>query len=124
MAREPLTRRSNDPRDVHRAERKERQRAGRFAAALRVVMETPAGRVVMAEWVRRAGIYRSIWDPSSKIHYNAGRQDFGHEMLAELLEHAPELYLEMEREQRAFETAEDRSNEAAHTPSAAATAGE
>lgn len=110
-----LVRNAADPAQVKRAERKERDRVERFRTNLTAVMATEAGRQVLWELLTRAGIYQSIWDPSSKIHYNAGRQDFGHEMLAALLDADEDLYQLMEREMRAWQRVEDRGTDAAHT---------
>lgn len=96
----PGQRSASDPRQVKHAERKDRQRRERFDDALRAVLAEASGRLVLWELLTRAGIYRSIWDPSARIHYNAGRQDFGHELLASILEADEEGYLLMEREQR------------------------
>jgi hypothetical protein len=53
-----------------------------------------------------------VWDASAKIHYNAGRQDFGHELMALLTEHDSEGYLAMEREARSAATNEKLEAEA------------
>lgn len=95
-----LQRNAADPTQVKFAERKARQQEELFGAGLRQVLDTEAGRVVLWGLLERAGIYRSIWDPSAKIHYNAGRQDFGHELLALIVEASPENYLQMEAEAR------------------------
>lgn len=119
MSDRALVRNAGDRDQVRRAERMARRRGARFTDALRGVLATPAGRIVAWELLHRARVYESIWDPSSKIHYNAGRQDFGHELLALIVEADGTLYLEMEREARAYQQAEDRETDAAHTPRAA-----
>src|SRR3954471_4533470 len=101
-----LTGNAADRKKVERADRVQRRRESRFTDALRAVLATPTGRIVAWELLRRARVYESIWDPSSKIHYNAGRQDFGHELLAVIVEADGTLYLEMEREARAYQQAE------------------
>ena len=96
-----LVRNAADPDQVKHAARKERQREQRVGEDVRAVMGTLQGRRLMWELLSRAGIYRSVWDNSARIHYNAGRQDFGHELLGLLTEHDDEGYLLMEREARA-----------------------
>lgn len=91
-----------DPQQVKYAARKEAQRAARFLDALRSVLRMPEGRIVCWELLARAGVFRSIWDPSARIHYNAGKQDYGHELLGVLLEADEVLYVLMEREARAY----------------------
>jgi hypothetical protein len=113
-----LTGNAADPEQVKYAERKERQRRARFGLALKTVLGTTAGRLVFWELLSRAGIYRSIWDPTERIHYNAGRQDFGHELLATILETDEDAYLLMEREARAIARGDARETAAVQTPAA------
>lgn len=95
-----LVRNAADPEQVRHAARKERRREEQTANDLRAVMGSPAGRRFMWELLSRAGIYRSVWDNSARIHYNAGRQDFGHELVALITEHDPDGWLAMESEAR------------------------
>jgi hypothetical protein len=107
-------RNAGDAKQVQHAARVEKRRAELFGGALRSVMSSPAGRLVFWELLRRAGVYRSIWDNSARIHYNAGRQDFGHEIMAELLASGEDLYLVMETEARALVRRENAETEAVH----------
>jgi len=107
-----------DPKQIKRAERKDRERAELFRAALKATLETPAGRVVFWELLRLARVYESIWHPSAEIHYLAGRQDYGHELMALLIEADDELFALMETEARARAKRDDRATDAAHTASA------
>lgn len=112
-----LQRSASDPRQVRFAERKEKQHADRFVDSLTAVMRTPTGRFVMWVLLERAGIYKSVWDASgSRITYNAGRQDYGHELLASILEADDEAYQLMEREMRAWLKSEAREAAAMQTP--------
>lgn len=113
----PLQGNAADPRQVKYGARKERERETRFLDAVRSVLGTSAGRIMCWELLARAGIFRSIWENSARIHYNAGRQDFGHELLAALLQADEARYLVMEQEQRAYQRGEDRESAAAQTPS-------
>lgn len=96
-----LVKNASDPQQVRRAERAERRAAAEQRAALRAVLDTPEGRRVFWGLLSDAGVYRSIWSPNAQIHYNAGRQDFGHELQARLLEADENLYDLMAREARA-----------------------
>lgn len=109
-----LVRNAADPKQVKFAEQVERRRAQRFFDAMHAVMDTPEGRIVMATLIRRAGVYRSIWHPSSEIHYNAGRQDYGHELMADLVAVDEQLYQVMEREEWVWNRQQERSVDAAH----------
>lgn len=98
-----------DRDQVTRAERIERDRDDTSRRALQVVLAHPEGRMVLWDLLRRAGVYRSVWDQSSRIHYNAGRQDFGHELLALCLQADDRLYLLMEQEGRERAAHEQRT---------------
>lgn len=85
-------------------ERKETRRLEVFLAALRVLMETQEGRFVAWHWLDRAGINRSIWDDSGmQVHFNAGQQEFGFAMKADIVAASPELFELMNREMREWE---------------------
>jgi hypothetical protein len=127
MATQPIpraqVRNAADPRQVKRAERVERERLEKFLENLRRVMLTTEGRAVMWELLERAGIYRSVFDPHGSLQsYKAGRQDFGHELIAVIHQAGDQgdgehLFELMEREARLRKRLEDRATDAAHTPS-------
>jgi hypothetical protein len=118
MARRNLQRNAANEKQVRYADRKTTEREARFHDSLAAVLETREGRIVIWELLTRAGIYRSIWDPSARIHYNAGRQDYGHELLEAAIEAHEDGYLLMEREQRAWARADDKEAAAVQTPAA------
>jgi hypothetical protein len=109
-----FVRNAADPEQVKRASERERRREHRFVDALRVVMQAPSGRIVMWELIGRAKVHESIWDQSARIHYNAGRQDYGHELMAALVSADEDLYLLMEREMRAWQRGENATTDATH----------
>lgn len=113
-----VVRNAASPDQVKRAARLERQAAELARAALAEVMTTIAGRIVLWDLLDRAGVYRSIWSPNVEIHYRAGRQDFGHELMAHLLEVSEQNFMLMESEARARTRRDNASTDAAHTPSA------
>lgn len=96
-------------------ERLDERRQDRLREAMAAVMETEAGRIVMWELLSTCGIYRSVWENSSRIHYNAGRQDLGHELLADLHVVSTDKFQVMEREARAYARREESEIEAHHT---------
>lgn len=110
-----MVRNAADSSQVRRAERKEKDAAARQLDQLRAVMSTEVGRAVMWDLLERAGVYRSIWHPSAEIHYRAGRQDFGHELQALILQADEDLYDLMAREARARAKRADNETDAAHT---------
>lgn len=52
--------------------------------------------------------FHSIWEQSAKIHYNAGQQDFGHFIMAEVQEANEESLFQMMRENK--EKKEEKQN--------------
>jgi hypothetical protein len=94
------------------ADRKARRQAREYQQAVRQVLASEPGRRVFAHILHRAGVFHSIWTPSAEIHYRAGRQDFGHELMAEWLEADEELYDLMERENRARRKRDDAEDAA------------
>ena len=65
---------------------------------LRKVLNSREGRNVFWRLLGEAQVFNSIWEPSAKIHYNAGKQDFGHFVMSEILNADPEKYLLMTKE--------------------------
>jgi hypothetical protein len=112
VSRRALQRNAADPKQVAFAERKARQAEELFIVSLQATMGSLEGRVVIWTLIARAGVYESIWDPSAKIHYNAGRQDYGHMLLHLVTEHCPREYLLMEQEARQRGGALDREAQA------------
>lgn len=84
-----------------RRELKERE----YLAALGRLLETPDGRVVWLGILDQASVFRSIWDPSAKIHYNAGQQDFGQALMGHALAANEQAYITLvtEGKKRALE---------------------
>lgn len=107
-----------DPAQVKRAARKDRNAAAQRVVRATRVLESYDGRAFCWDLLRAARVYESIWRPSAEIHYLAGRQDFGHELVALLLTAGDELYLQMEREGRERARIDARTTDAGHTPSA------
>ena len=109
-----------DRRQVDWARRTDRERQAETARAYKETLAHPAGRRVLWDILARAGIYRSVMDGDPpRVYWNAGRQDFGHELLAQLLELDESAYLLMESEARAQHAREARAAAAVHTAPAA-----
>lgn len=103
-----------DPNQVRRAARRQQRLEALEHAAVKAVMSTEAGRLVMWSLLERCGIYASVWTPSAEIHYRAGKQDMGHEIQALILEVDEDLYDLMAREARARKRQDDRATDASH----------
>lgn len=90
-----------DPKAVKEAARKDKERAARYRDNLQEVLGTPSGRLVMWELLSVAGVFESMFHRDAGVMaYNAGRQDFGHRIMADILAADETLYLVMEREAR------------------------
>lgn len=103
-----------DRKQVGRAGKRSDHRQRELEGAYVDVLNTESGRRVMWDLLERCGVYRSVWEPSAKIHYNAGRQDMGHELMALLARTDVQLYLKMEHEARVRDARDDSEREAYH----------
>lgn len=104
-----------DPHQVKRAAVREKDAEKLRAARLLAVLKTPDGRAFVWDTLGDCKVYESIWHPSAAIHYNAGRQDVGHELLARVVAlEGGRWYLEMQREAIARNAHTDSEREAMH----------
>lgn len=84
----------------------------------RAVLATVQGRRFVWRLLESAGVFKSVMAPDGVIQYQAGRQDFGHELMA-LVERAdPEALFTMMREAQAERGKQRRTRTAVQTPSA------
>lgn len=116
-----MVRNGADPRQVRYGDRRDREHTARWQAALRTVLATPAGQLVFGELeyglLARAGVFRSVYNNSAtQMAWNSGQQDFGLQLLAELVRAAPAEYLQMEAAMRQLAARDDRTTAAVHTP--------
>lgn len=114
---------ATDPAQVQHAGRTVKQRRERLEGSLRAILAQPAGRFLLWALLDKAGIYETVYRPDDVeaalgMAYRAGRQDYGHALLAMIIEADEEAYLTMQREARAFERAEDRATAAVQTQAA------
>src|SRR5262245_11612937 len=110
-----VTGNASDPRKVRDAERLEKLRAERFTNALAKVMATIDGRIVLAELLDRARVFERGWARDASIHYNAGRQDVGHELMASMVDVDEDLFQMMQREGSLWRRQFNEMVAAAHT---------
>lgn len=108
---------TNDPKEVRSIDRLARDRKKRYDAAFRKVLETPEGRFLFGDrehgLLAVCGTFKSIWARDASIHYNAGQQDLGHRMMADIAAIDEQLYLLMEGECRAIAVRDQRERQAA-----------
>ena len=81
---EPLVQNAADRPQVQRAKRRVQDARFGELSDLRAVLAQPEGRRVLWRLLEHCSVFESIWDPSVRIHVNAGRQDVGHWLMAEI----------------------------------------
>lgn len=57
----------------------------RWIEGIKQICKTTAGREVLWRILGSCKVFGSVWEPSAKIHYNAGKQDVGHWLMAEIV---------------------------------------
>lgn len=67
-----------DPASVKASKKEERQVDRQQMADLRELLDSPLFRRFIYRLLGECKVRNSIWEPSAKIHYLAGRQDIGH----------------------------------------------
>ena len=96
----PLVTDAASREQVREAEKKQHLRLTQKQKDLAEVLSTPAGRRVMWMYLQRAGVFETVWENSAKIHYNAGQQDFGHSIMADIVEAGEQFFFTMMTENR------------------------
>ena len=95
-----LVKNAADPGQVKEAKQKELRGREREVNDVRSILNTREGRRFMWKMLGHCRVFESIWHGSAQIHYNAGMQDVGHFILAEITEASPEAYLLMMKENK------------------------
>jgi len=62
------------------------------------VLSTISGRRFIWRILGKCRTFESVWEASAKIHYNAGKQDLGHYIMAEISESDSNLLFKMMKE--------------------------
>lgn len=100
---EPAAVRNAADRDqVKNAERRDRDRHAREMRDLAEVLRSDAGRRVLWRMLEHCKVFESIWHPSALIHAQAGRQDVGHWLMAQIAAADEEAIFVMMKEARAL----------------------
>lgn len=94
----PLVANAGSPSQVKRAEREAKFRRETELAELRELLKDRKFRNFVFRFLTYTKVYNSIFEQSSKIYYNAGQQDVGHFLMAEIVEADQPLYLQMLKE--------------------------
>lgn len=83
---------------VEKAKTTERIERDQQLDDLNSILNTEGGRRFLWRVLDHLGVFKSVFEPNSRIAYNAGLQDAGHFILAEIVEAQPEALLTMMKE--------------------------
>lgn len=97
---EPLVKNAADESQVKAATVKEKLGRDRELNDWRAILATPEGRRVIWRVLERAMLFKTIWEPSARIHFNAGLQDMGLFVLAEIMAADPSIFITMMTENK------------------------
>jgi hypothetical protein len=103
MNNKPFVQNANDRGQVEAARKKEATRAEQQKLDLQRILEIPEGRRVMWRFLEHCGVYRSIFEPNSRIAYNSGMQDVGHFIQGAIFDARPDALLQMMKEAQEIE---------------------
>ena len=95
---ESLVKNAADEQQVAKAAEKEKIGEELAIDDLRRILSTDYGRRFLWRLLIKASVFESIWRPSAEIHHLAGKQDFGHFIMAKIIEANSEAYFTMMRE--------------------------
>lgn len=92
---QPLVKNAADEEQLKEAKGKVKLNRDTELNDLRFVLSSIQGRRLLWKLLSRCRVFGSIWEASAKIHYNAGMQDLGHYIQAEIAEASQDRYFEM-----------------------------
>jgi len=95
-----LVKNAADREQVREAKQKETSLRDRELNDLRSILNTREGRRYLWRMMGHCRTFASVWHASAQIHYNAGMQDVGHFMMAEITEASPEAFFLMMKENK------------------------
>ncbi len=78
---------------------RERERLERNDLA--TAMSTKIGRRVLWRMLTKCRVFESIYETNARIHFNAGQQDIGHWLMAEMMDADQQAWLAMQAEANA-----------------------
>jgi hypothetical protein len=93
-----MQRNARDEKQIERAEEAQKLAVKKRKEDLMFVMADPRGRRVVWDQLEFTGVFSVGWDPSAKIHFNAGMRNVGLRLFQELHQVCPDLYLMMAKE--------------------------
>ena len=96
----PNVKNAADPEQVEKAAKKVGLARENELADLKAVLAMPQGRRLLWRLLTHCSVFESIWHPSALIHANAGRQDVGHFIMAEITEANEDALFQMMKENK------------------------
>lgn len=92
-----------DENQVERAGKSLENRRHQELSDIRTVLASASGRRLLWRLMEKCRTFSSVWDNSARIHYNAGQQDIGHYVMAEIVDADENLLFKMMKEQKTEE---------------------
>jgi len=98
--RRTLVKNAADEQQVKNAQSKQLTKRDLDLNDMRAVLNTAQGRRVLWRLMEECKVFNSIWETSAKIHYNSGKQDLGHFIMAEIVEADEKFLFDMMKENK------------------------
>lgn len=96
--KDALVRNAASEKQVKSAGHKERLREKEQKKDLQAMLNTIEGRRFIWRLFEECKVFKTIWESSAKIHFNAGKHDFGLWLMSETIAADSEAYLQMQKE--------------------------
>lgn len=98
-----------DEKQVKKVEEEFKTKRQIELAELKILLDNKSFRKFMWRLLGETKTFHSIWEQSAKIHYNSGKQDFGHFLMGEISEANEEALFQMMRENKEIKK-EEKTN--------------
>jgi len=95
-----LVKNAADKEQVKAAGSKEKRRREKELSDIRELLRTPGGRRFMWRYLDRCGVYRSSFTGNSQTFFLEGERNIGLQMITDIMDADPGLYIEMIKENR------------------------
>lgn len=98
MKKDALVKNCADPDQVREADKQFKNQRDQDLEDVRFILDSKQGRRFLWRLLTHCKTFESIWEPSAKIHYNAGVQNVGHFLMAEVVAANDDALLQMMKE--------------------------
>lgn len=86
---------TGDKQQQERVAKKQENKRQQLQEDYHALLNSPNGRRVLWDIIAYCKVFETIWDPSAKIHFNSGRQDVGHFVMAQIMKAKPDALTTM-----------------------------